>query len=101
MSRCSDLSTQHDSITNPCATRQTHLGRQHRIFPDLAAVADLDKVVDLGSCPVPLLATARPIVTGIVSDLFFVLQHGNAGLHDLVISPVLTRGKAESVTPDD
>jgi len=62
------LPGQHCSIAHPRRSGDPHLGDQDHVLADVAVVADLDQVVDLGAAPHHRVAEGGAVVT-VAADL--------------------------------
>ena len=91
-----DLTGEDDVAADGGGAGEAYLGAEEGVLADGGAVADLDKVVDLGSSANAGLAEGGSVDAGVGLDLDVVFEDGGAGLGDFVPSGG-GLGKAEAV----
>src|SRR5262245_40610771 len=81
--------------------RQAGLRTNDIVLTDHRRVADLHKAVDLGAALDACFTHGGAIDPGESLHLDIVLDHGDAGLNDLVVGTIGALGKSESIASDD
>ncbi len=100
MSGHPDLSCENYVVAHVRRSAQAHLRAQHRVLPNLAAVAYLHQIVDLGIRSDHGFADAGAVHAGVCLHFHPVCQPGDPGLHNLVPSLRAIPGKSKTVCSD-
>lgn len=101
MSGDTNLSGKKNTIAYVSRSCQADLSTQQSIFAYLAAVAHLDKIVNLRAWTDSCFANAGAVNAGVRLDLNAVTKDGEAGLNDLLPMIALVFGEAKPVSSDD
>ena len=101
MARDAYLSGQHDVAARLGTAGQAYLRAEQRVLTDFAPVAHLNQVVNLCPPAQARFAYGGAIDAGMGLHLNVILDHGGAGLHNLVIRTVILLGEAETIGPDN
>src|SRR5450759_4952542 len=95
------LSGKDHILAHDCGTGQPDLGAEHGVFANLAAVADLHQVVDLGAPPHACLADAGAVHASVGLDFDVTFDNRWSGLRNFFPSLLFVLGEAKAVGADD
>lgn len=101
MSCYSDLSGEYYVAADISCAGQSYLRTEQSVFPDCAAVPDVNHVIELGAAGNTSFAYAGAVDASIGLDLNIVFHDDSSGLDDFVPVASVVLGEAEAVRSHD